>query len=1408
MAVKCTKRVDGRVGNLVLERDGTTMKASWKIPSLMKDDNNPARAEFLDADMNFLAGPKDKRTSTQVWDVHGSGRPGDARPLSETGYDYFWIKGLGMETSVEKPYDRNRFHPVKPGRTCYRVDFGVHGGNSSGVGGWNANSKTAYGRGSIVWASYAFELPEKPEIEWEFDYESQKGTVTVTAPIDKQSRAERYDMMVKVSVIDVNGKEKVVQKWTSTHPHDKDHPEERDGGEWVKSGIDISSYLRAVTPGKVVTLRCWAYSRGMAGDNPAQDKAVCKSMSVGIPAPATLGKPTVDKKSATGIVRVPVTPGAWTGKVWLERRHGEGGNWETVDGAVDNTDCKALFDSYSAASPVPGEKMYYRVKSQRGDFTPVYSEPVEATCLFTAKPKPVCLATLDIESVTPRKGEGTSFDITVGFTDSTQNEGTEISWSDRYNAWASLEGLHKTEIEGTDSSKKSKKHAKVMTANINQHVEPGTRYYVRARRYRTVDGEKVYSAYDPLPWAKFAQVVTVSAKDDKCGIVSVSTNKAGTIATVVVGISEDFANTGTELSWSESSGAWTSSTATPETAKIADEGRSDDNPRKSDAWPKTRTYTIENLTSGKVYYVKARRYREDGGTETFSPYSKAATIAMESAADDTCQVVSVTPHPSGDGATLAVGVQEDNPNTGTQVEWSSYRQAWQSNEGPESMEARWGLSSTALGTWPKSQQIHLKGLVPGTVYYARVRRFLESDGTTTYGKWSKLASFATVNVTAENDSCGIVSVESAKGGTGATVVVGWTEDNANDATEVSWSDDEGAWRSNKQPETVLADWADAKSRSSDWKSTAAVEIRGLELGTTYFIRARRVLEGDSATYSPYSDTYTLTTPKDRDDASVSCGLVSLEPGADGTSAVAVVGWAGDRTGCEVSWSEDPDAWESTGQPSAFEFEWADDESRSEAWPHTSTVYITGLTEGATCYVKARSYYDGESRTWSAYTSDLSVTPYSAPASVSLAAPEAVAEGSAIECWWSLESEREQTEWYLHRSDQPNKALASGTGSLCRASVPPEQYEGLSSVSFYVRAGCGGGTTVSNEVTVGVAQAPTCSVSAPATCTAQPMSFRVETSDPGATLLCTCASLGVSWEAPDGTEDQLSGDVVWTASLVPSWEEAGDAWAADVEMPVCDLVSGGTYIVRVQAVEGTAGLRSDEATAQFSVDWAHKAAYPEALVETEEATRTARVTLSAPSGSAQGDCYDVYRMTPWGHELVADGLALDANVIDAFCPFGNGDLHYRVALRTPDGDVSFRDFPYSLDVNLLRFDWNGRFAEFPFNVDLGRSMSKDFEARGHADGTVGGYWDKSVTVSGNYETEVVKLTDAESMRLANELGDWAGPVFARDGHGNAFQCDVQLKSASVSHRSGAAALSFGVTAVALTDDFYTQGGKGA
>lgn len=542
------------------------------------------------------------------------------------------------------------------------------------------------------------------------------------------------------------------------------------------------------------------------------------------------------------------------------------------------------------------------------------------------------------------------------------------------------------------------------------------------------------------------------------------------------------------------------------------------------------------------------------------------------------------------------------------------------------------------------------------------------------------------------------------------------------------------------------------------------------------------------------------------------GFVSLAAdGADGLLAVVGHTDGTPADGTEFSWSADPDAWASTEEPDTYECTADDAESADASWAATQTLHIRGLASGTPYHVRARRYKDTDSgRVFGAYADwGGAVAPAARAGTVSLSAPAAVERGRGIPLTWTSDGGSAQEAWAVRRVGDPGAPIASGADSMGACTVPAGAYGDDGSISLYVTVTAGGASSDSAPRTVNVASAPALSMELPASIAALPLSVPFSCSAPARLLLVlsagTSAQTASDRDLPDGVEDVYQGQALWTAAPQPEWSLGADGlYRASVEVPRgVALEDGGGYTLSARAEDAATGLSSPEVSAEASVAWAHQAPEPPGAIEVtpevleEDAdgaltvTRRCTVALAPGDGWADGDVYDLYRGSLGGYALVASGLPGDASVVDDYAALGDGE--YRVCSRTPDGDLSWADYGYELDAPALRLDWDGGWAEVPYNLSFSYSYEKDFEARAHLDGSVGGAWNPAVKGTASISGALVKGRDREAMESLLALADHAGPAFCRTPDGRAFECDVRV-SPSDAHSSMASSLDLSVTRV--------------
>ena len=642
------------------------------------------------------------------------------------------------------------------------------------------------------------------------------------------------------------------------------------------------------------------------------------------------------------------------------------------------------------------------------------------------------------------------------------------------------------------------------------------------------------------------------------------------------------------------------------------------------------------------------------------------------------------------------------------------------------------------------------------------------------------------------------------------------------------------------PDTAMAsqDWFDS---DNDWGgnidnkdckgmivNSAVVTPETAGRHTWVRLKAYRLnLEGERYRYSEPKMLKDLETP-----AASAVGdkadVVSLVPGADGKSLVAVIGWQDDGdTGTEITWSDSLDTWESTENPDSHEFEWHDATSAATGYDYTATITIKGLEEGTRYFVKARRYNDDDSGlTYSGYSDPLAETTTASPTSVYLNVPQFTRRGEGCSLSWTFDTTATQAAYVIGSGDDEGFAIP-GTGPTGARTLSSDEVAQLLALSattdqFSVRVAVstGGDWVVSEAKTVHVADPPTLSMSVAATLAAQPLQLAFTVDTANADIAYTVEAQGVGGDAPYGRLEQVAGDVVHSDYLSPAYTDNNNGtYTATVDLPTgLAFHDNGGYTVTATAIDRDSGLASAEAVAEFSVKWSHQAPAPSediVLVPIDEVdedgyrTRAVAIALEAPVAEEPGDVaetdvYDVYRVTPGGETLIAEGLDMDASIVDWYAPFGRGDYAYRVVTRTADGDTDWLEFPYELTCKSLRFDFSGdRYVELDYDISIGDSYEKDFEAREHMDGTRAGYWNAGIRHKSSLSTNVVRVEGEELISSVLDLAAHVGSVFVRTPDGAAYEANVDVSDLGSEADSGVFAVAFDAEEISPTGAFSAE-----
>ena len=608
-------------------------------------------------------------------------------------------------------------------------------------------------------------------------------------------------------------------------------------------------------------------------------------------------------------------------------------------------------------------------------------------------------------------------------------------------------------------------------------------------------------------------------------------------------------------------------------------------------------------------------------------------------------------------------------------------------------------------------------------------------------------------------------------------------------------------------------------------------------------------------YSAYKRVTALETPAPTasDDR---IKIISASAGEDGKSIVVQLGWNADgqddSTGTELTWSDSEDTWKSTDDPKIHQFTWSDGSLvvGQTTYHDSALITIKGLNEGTKYYIKARRYLEGDTISYSDYSNTATSITSEAPEAIVASCDRYVPVDGSLPVSWTFSGNGIQQKWQIISSD--GAIIKSGNNSLGSTEIPASRLASFATnniVSFTVQASTGSGFVSSTSNTVEIVEYPTLALTVDNELTEQPFSFDAAVSTP-CDLIAVVTSQGASGQFPDKIRTQTTGDTIWSDIVVPEWGEYSltedvaivsgktyytledDGTYEPVADPdVSDIATyyeftytgeatitlpdglgfwnGTNYTLSVVATDRRTGLQSTEQTADFIIDWDNPAVEPTGAVTVTyidqidvtsgQHRQAAQIDLTPPTGSAQTDVYDIYRMTGGGAYLIGESFPLTYTAYDEYAPFGKDlNLFYRVALRTVDGDIQFTDIYYTAAGDALRLDWSGGSLELPYNIQISDKYSKDVETRKHMNGDIDAYWNQNVEHKGSLNSDVIRLNSQQDIWTARELAQYPGAVFVRTPDGSAYEADVQITDMSVNGPLEAIAID--ATEISLTQEF--------
>lgn len=502
----------------------------------------------------------------------------------------------------------------------------------------------------------------------------------------------------------------------------------------------------------------------------------------------------------------------------------------------------------------------------------------------------------------------------------------------------------------------------------------------------------------------------------------------------------------------------------------------------------------------------------------------------------------------------------------------------------------------------------------------------------------------------------------------------------------------------------------------------------------------------------------------------------------------------DSNVAELSWSQNPNAWESTDEPETYEV----------SNLNTPKWRISGLDTGVRWYFRVRLAKSIDSNlTYGPYSEIVSLDLSSAPTVPVLTLSSAVItkDGSVTASWaYSTTDGTSQAYAEVCEATINGEGIIYGnviahTTTAQHVTIDAGEWETGTTYYLCVRVTSGSGRVSdgwSEPVPITIAESLTCfitqhslvtetledddGVEREAVClTAIPMTATIIGAGAGGTTtLVIERAADYHMDRPnDSKADGYEGE---TIALI---RQTGEAQITIEGDDLIGLLDDGAPYRLVATVEDGLG-QSAEASLDFEVHWAHQADIPTATVEIDGTV--AKITPVAPEGYEDGDFCDIYRLSIDRPELIVYGGTFGTTYVDPYPAIGENGGH-RIVHRTANGDyITVENQPAwidtgvddndILDINYAIIDFDGDSVLVRYNGKLDNSWEKDFKETRYLGGAVQGDWNAAIGRNGTVSA-VVPVDDSDTVKALRRLASHAGICHVRTQDGSSYAADVQV-----------------------------------
>ena len=514
----------------------------------------------------------------------------------------------------------------------------------------------------------------------------------------------------------------------------------------------------------------------------------------------------------------------------------------------------------------------------------------------------------------------------------------------------------------------------------------------------------------------------------------------------------------------------------------------------------------------------------------------------------------------------------------------------------------------------------------------------------------------------------------------------------------------------------------------------------------------------------------------------------------------------DARAAELSWADHSDAWQSTDEPDAYTI----DNTNASIWN------ISGLEVGKTWYVRVRLVGGTEDEpTYGGYSDIMSIDLASEPITPVLTlSPAIVVDGGSVNASWvyvstdtTLQSYAEVAEY-----DGTDYTVIASTETAQNVTINASEV-GWSTGEEHalvvrVVSASGRETGWSDPVSVMVAEPLVCEITATSLeaetedsetvyyLTEMPLTVTVTGAGAGGTTTVAIERLS-AYHVTRPDEVDLYGFEGETVALMSQMGEA------EMTIGLSDLIGrlddGASYRLTATITDGLG--QSSEQTIDFWVAWEHQAIIPDGTVTIDTDHLAAMLVPVAPTGTAQGDVCDIYRLSVDRPQLIYADAAFGQTYVDPYPTLGDYG-GYRFVFKSKEGDyinadneMAWTDIQTDIDHDANIIDFGTGRVELEYNVDVSNAWSKDFKETKYLGGSIQGDWNPAVSRTSSVGAVAIVAEDPQTIEAVRRLAVYPGLCHIRTKEGSSYPADVQVnESYAVSNGHRIADFSLKITRV--------------